>query len=861
MNQQGRLQISGSLLARNTLLNFVGQAVPLLVGLVTTPFIVRGLGTERFGLLSLAWVVVGYFAVFDLGLGRATIKFVAEALGKGETEEIPRLVWTTVTVQGILGVVGGLVLVGITPLLVGRVLNIPAELLGEAKTTFYLLALSVPVVLVFGSLRGALEAVQRFDLINAVRILSSASTFLLPLIGLILGFQLPGIVALILLSRLGALVAFAMLNIRLTPELKRYSGSFALFPRLFSFGGWVTVSSIISPILGSLDRFLIGSLLSMAAVAYYSAPQEAVGRLRIIPASLTATLFPAFSALEGAKDRERLGTFFARSIKYILLGLGPVIIGIILFAKDILQIWLGTEFARESVAVLRILGLGIMINSLAHPPIALLQGVGRPDLPVKFYLLELPIYIGTAWFLIGQWGIAGAAGAWAFRVTLDTFLLFGATFRVCRLSPRLLTTNGVTLISTALLFLGGTAYGLKSMTSTFPLLSQAFLFVTFFGIFTWFIWRNLLDASEQGAILRVVGLRKESSSHCEAKREHLCTKGLIVSSSKPPSVAVIVATFNRPSHLRVSLNALAEQNYEGEWCVIVVDDCSTTQYNDVISEGTKVLEKRGVKVHYIRLSSNLGQAAARNEGVRFAKAAIVAFLDDDERPEPNWIRELVRGFSYGSDIAGVGGRVVNVESPGYAQWRVRGYDQGQYIHEATFLQEGNAAFRRDAFLEVGGFDPKLRFAHEGIDLYLRLRNRGYRLLYNPSAVVYHNHAATIRGILRKAWFLGTNAAYVHAKHKLGSTLIRKASRSTLLLDLLVWFNLGTTIFGLTLCALDKAGWAVLLGASLLGWVLFLAAVFLLFRPRNIKSVALLVMSLLVEKGGNIVGEIHRVIRL
>jgi O-antigen/teichoic acid export membrane protein len=243
------LEIKGSLLACNTALNFIGQVLPLLVGVATIPFIVRGLGTERFGLLSLAWVVLGYFAIFDLGLGRATTKFVAEALGKGEEEQVPRLVWTAITIQAVLGVVGALVLFGITPLLVEHILNIPRELIGKAKATFYLLAFSIPVVLVSSSFQGTLEAAQRFDLVNAVRIPSSILTFLLPLVGLLLGFNLPGIVVLILLVRVGALLTFVIMNLRITPQLRRYSGSFALFPRLFSFGGWVTVSSIVGPIL------------------------------------------------------------------------------------------------------------------------------------------------------------------------------------------------------------------------------------------------------------------------------------------------------------------------------------------------------------------------------------------------------------------------------------------------------------------------------------------------------------------------------------------------------------------------------------------------------------------------------------
>lgn len=84
-NHAAKVQISGSLIARNTLINLIGQALPLLVAVVAMPLVVRGLGTERFGLLSLAWGVMGYFTVFNLGLGRATAKHMAEALGIGET--------------------------------------------------------------------------------------------------------------------------------------------------------------------------------------------------------------------------------------------------------------------------------------------------------------------------------------------------------------------------------------------------------------------------------------------------------------------------------------------------------------------------------------------------------------------------------------------------------------------------------------------------------------------------------------------------------------------------------------------------------------------------------------------------------
>ncbi len=508
----GNTRVSGSQIARNTLLNLIGQAVPLLVAVIAIPLIVKGLGTERFGLLTLTWVVMGYFTIFDLGLGRATTKYVAEALGKGEDDQVPQIIWTAVTFQAILGIVGTLALFGSTDFLVGSVLNIPTQLLGEARDTFHLLAFAIPVVMISSSFSGVIEATQRFDLINVVKIPSSILTYLLPLVGLFLGFNLPGIVALILLARLATLVAFMVMSHRVVPKLSEYSVSFNRFYSLFTYGGWVTVSSVVSPVLVYLDRLLIGSLLTIAAVAYYTAPYEAVTRLSIISFSLTMTLFPAFSTLEGVKDRQKMGKFFARSIKYVLLATGPIVILVVLFAKEILQIWLGTDFAAKSTVAMQVLVLGVLINSLALTPFALLQGIGRPDLPAKFHLLELPVYIGIAWILVNEFGIAGAAGAWTVRVALDALLLFAATSKVCQFSPRLLAENGITLAVFELVMLAGIVYALKTYAYTLPLLVQCLLVIGLLATFALFAWNYVMDNSDRRVVLKVIKLKKSLES-------------------------------------------------------------------------------------------------------------------------------------------------------------------------------------------------------------------------------------------------------------------------------------------------------------------------------------------------------------
>jgi len=434
--------VRAGFLAKNTALNLLGLGLPLLVGLATIPAVIKGLGTQRFGILSLIWVVFGYFGFLDLGLGRATTKFVAEALGKGESHKVPEYLWTTAAFQVVLGLVGTLALILMTPLLVERILNIPAAFIGETKLTFYLIAWALPVTILSMSFRGVLEAGQRFDLVNAVKIPASAAFYILPLVGVWMGMTLPGIVVLLIVSRILALLAWVWLCYRVFPDLRRPIAFHKEAVRpLLSFGGWVALSGIIWPVIASIDRILIGSLSTMESVSFYSAPYEVVMRLGIIPGSLALTLFPAFSHLDGRGEVRRTQTLYGRSTKYLLIISAAVSLPMILFARQIMGIWLGPEFARQSSLVFQILALGFLLNSLSSIPFGYLQAVGRADLPTKIQLIELAVYVPVLWILIKWLGIVGAAAAWTLRVSAEMFLLFFAARKIGKMDMSGLLSN------------------------------------------------------------------------------------------------------------------------------------------------------------------------------------------------------------------------------------------------------------------------------------------------------------------------------------------------------------------------------------------------------------------------------------
>ena len=414
---------SGRVLTRNTIWNMIGQGVPLLVALFAIPLLIKGMGTDRFGVLTLAWAVVGYFSLFDLGLGRALTKLVAEKLGAEQTEDIPRLIWTALALMGMLGIIGALVAAGISPWLVSDILKIPQVLQDETLKAFYLLALSIPVVISAIGLRGVLEAHQRFDLANMVRIPFGMFTFLGPLIVLPFSNSLFPVVAMLVAGRILTCGVFLVVCLHLVPALRHNirSQRTMVWP-LISFGSWMTVTNIVGPLMTYMDRFLIGALISVTAVAYYATPYEVVTKLWIISGAIVGVLFPAFSTTWG-QDQARTARLFGRGINYTFLALFPLTIIIVTMTHEGITLWLGVEFADNSSFVLQWLAVGVFINSLAQIPFALVQGAGRPDLTAMMHLIELPFYLLTLWWLLGVYGIKGAAIAWVVRAFIDTLIL------------------------------------------------------------------------------------------------------------------------------------------------------------------------------------------------------------------------------------------------------------------------------------------------------------------------------------------------------------------------------------------------------------------------------------------------------
>jgi O-antigen/teichoic acid export membrane protein len=414
--------MKGRTLKANFAINVFSAIVPLAVALVTVPIYVRHIGDARYGVLSIVWVLLGYFGFLDLGLSRAAANALAR-LRDAPQQARARVLVTTLILNLALGLFGSLCLAVFGSYLLQHVLNVPEALKPEITLAFPWIVGLFPLALVSGVGIGALESRERFLLANVLQVS-----------GMSLGQILPVILAVIVSPSLAIVIPAAAMARGLTVAailivVYRDEGplSLAAFDwnqakKLLSYGGWISVTGVIGPILSSIDQFVIGSMLGVAAITHYAVPMNLVTRSQVFAGALTRTLFPRMSSV-GPEEARSLASRALLSLAY---GYGAICAPALILTPIFFKYWIGVDFATVAAPVAEILFFGAWINGLAFVPYGLLQSQGRPDVTGKFHAAEVLPFVGILWGLTSAYGITGAALAWSLRCAADAACLFWA---------------------------------------------------------------------------------------------------------------------------------------------------------------------------------------------------------------------------------------------------------------------------------------------------------------------------------------------------------------------------------------------------------------------------------------------------
>ncbi len=445
--------------SRNSIYNLAGALVPLAVTLITLPTYIGLIGEERFGVLSIAWLLLGYFGLFDLGLGRATAQRIA-SLRAAEPSERAETFWTAMTLNAGFGVFGGILLWPVAYVFFTQYFQVDELVRQEILLAIPWLIAAVPIATISGVLTGSLQGREQFLALNITSVLGVVMLQVLPLFtamffGPALQWVLPtAILARLLTLFLLFLQAKSHLSLYGSPSINR-----ELIKPLLRFGGWVSISSIISPLMAALDRFIIGALVGAKYVTYYTVPFNLARRITVFPTSLASALFPRMSAVNDTESN-RLSI---KAIRIVVATVTPVIIGGLLLIRPFFSWWLGPAFATAAVPAGQILLIGVWANSFARIPYAQLQATGRPDLVAKIHLAELPPYLIMLFVGLEQWGIVGAAIAWSVRVAADAILLLAMSGLMVRTFRELVMPMLMVIITVLIAMNSNTLNLMKSL--------------------------------------------------------------------------------------------------------------------------------------------------------------------------------------------------------------------------------------------------------------------------------------------------------------------------------------------------------------------------------------------------------------
>jgi O-antigen/teichoic acid export membrane protein len=423
---------------RNVATNYANRAVSAVVSLLVTPVLAHGLGKEQYGIWVLVTSLSLYVDLFDIGVGSATIKYVAEYHTLGKIEQVRRAISTCFLVliaPGMAALALGVVLAHYYP----SIFNIDPELAGTTTALVLLIAIPLAISVPSDTFGGTLAALQRFDLLN----LSLVSVLVASAFSWWIVLEAGG--GLIELGIVTGLIGLAGQATRFFLVRRLVPGPI-VSPRLFdrslvrplaSLSAWLAMARSAQIASTRIDTLIVGILLGAGSAGVYAIGQKLAFAAEKLVVPGTLGFFPFASELAARRDRDGLRQALLTGTRISLAIAGPVTIVLIVLAKPLIDAWVGPEFAEASRVVVYLVAANAII-SLSRTSFLMMQGGANARTPALILGLEAVTNLGLSIGLGLSMGLEGVA--------LATLLASGAA-RLGLLIPAACRTFGVSYFS------------------------------------------------------------------------------------------------------------------------------------------------------------------------------------------------------------------------------------------------------------------------------------------------------------------------------------------------------------------------------------------------------------------------------
>lgn len=409
-------------LLKNAGFNFIGAAVPAVVGLATIPYIIHRLGADSYGLLTLITSIVGYFALLDVNVTAGSTKYVSQFHASEEAGKVNQTISFGLLVYTVIGVVGMALIFLLSGVLVNAIFAVPEALRTESVIAVRWAALGFLIGQLQAYVQSLPGALMRYDISGRAEALFGV---LVPVATVGLLFVGYGLVELVILrvtmSALQTLVIAIILR-RLLPAIRWEYPEKEIRGALISFSAYSFLSRVAALTYTHVDKMIIGNRLGVAAVTYYSVPATLSNRVMALIFRLAGVMFPHASALASRGELSQLRSDYLLATRLLFFVNGAVAILLIVLARPILGVWLNPEFAVAGAIVLAFIAGAQWLDSMTNLPSMLNDAFGHPKVSGYFALARA--FVGLAFITVGvtSFGIDGAAGGHFLASMLMTIL-------------------------------------------------------------------------------------------------------------------------------------------------------------------------------------------------------------------------------------------------------------------------------------------------------------------------------------------------------------------------------------------------------------------------------------------------------
>jgi O-antigen/teichoic acid export membrane protein len=445
----GPMMSSAVQVAGNSLWSIAGWFGALLVGFIASPILIRLLGRDQYGLMALLNTILTPMGLLDFGIGEATVKYVAESIGKKDYVGAGKHVRSTLAFNLSVGILGGIVIVLLSGFLVSTVFKIPEQNQDLARRCLLWVALSWCVTQGRQAFMGLVMSMQRYKILTAATLISQSMTTLAGLGALLLGGTLLDLV------RAQAIVAIltglggVMVARHLFPKVS-HAPSFdkSSFRKTLSFGCWQMLSNVGGLLAQQSQRWLLGVLLPIATVGFYNVSFQLVAAIYSLTYRVGQVLFPAVSHMQGQAREEHAARLTVQA-NWVLSTLAIAgFVPLFVFADDLLLLWVGSDFSSNAAGVLRIMVIATMLSCLFTLHHFFLLGTARTNWLAAMAFVQGIVSFMTSALLIPKLGLSGAGWGMAsgtaihvtvlilmwkrlFRNWFSAQVYFSATFSQC----------------------------------------------------------------------------------------------------------------------------------------------------------------------------------------------------------------------------------------------------------------------------------------------------------------------------------------------------------------------------------------------------------------------------------------------